>query len=119
MGKTPIRRECLRLVTVALLAGLVGAGLATVNAVQAAKALPFTTVVRTATVAVDNGKVAFATANCRPGERVVGGGWYLGGGIPTHSRPEVTPKTQGWGAGVRNNLGFDSILYVHAVCAVP
>jgi hypothetical protein len=119
MGKAATRRECFKLVTVALLAGLFGASLATVTAVQAAKTLPFTTVVRTATAEVDNGQIGFTTSNCRPGEKVVGGGWYLGGGIPTHSRPEVTPTSQGWGAGVRNTLGFDSILYVHAVCAVP
>jgi|SoiMethySBSTD1v2_1073268.scaffolds.fasta_scaffold1363120_1 hypothetical protein len=126
MSKVETRPEWFRLTAVALLAGLLGASIATVNSALAAKppALHFSTVVRTADVNVPDQNVAFTTAWCLSGERVVGGGWYQGGSVfgsavPTHSRPEFDPTTQreGWGAGVVSNLGFASILHVHAVCA--
>lgn len=117
------RNQWFKLVAVALTAGLFGAGLATVNNALAAKKLPFTTTVRTAQVNVPDNNVAFTTSWCLAGEHVLGGGWYQGGSVfgtavPTHSRPEFDPTTQreGWGAGVVSDLGFASILYVHAVC---
>jgi hypothetical protein len=126
MSKGEIRRQWFRLVVVAVLAGLFGAGVATVNSALAAKPLKFTVTPRIAEVNVPNNNVAFTTSWCLAGESVIGGGWYQGGSVfgtavPTHSRPEFDPTTQryGWGAGVVSNLGFASILYVHAVCAAP
>ena len=124
MSKVETRQEWLRLTAVALLAGLLGASIASVNSALAAKPSRISTVVRTADVNVPDQNVAFTTSWCLPGERVVGGGWYQGGSVfgsavPTHSRPEFDPTTEreGWGAGVVSNLGFASVLHVHAVCA--